>query len=61
MNFFPFQNSHFNIIWHKICTAFYLLRRAYPNNVNVGRNTLMNYQLKRIFFMSNDKKKMKKQ
>ena len=61
MNFFPFQNSYFNIIWHKICTAFYLPRWTYPNDVNVGRNILMNYQLKWIFFMSNDKKKMKKQ
>ena len=58
--FFRFQNSHFNIIWHKICMTFYLLRWTYFNDVNVGRNILTNSQLKRILFMSSDKKKWNK-
>ena len=39
-----------------IYIAFYLLRGTYFNDVNVGRNILMNSQLKRIHFMSSDKK-----
>ena len=41
---------------HMIYIAFYLLRGTYFNDVNVGRNILMNSQLKRIHFMSSDKK-----
>ena len=40
--------------------AFYLLRWTYFNDVNVGRNILMNSQLKRILFMSSNKKKWNK-
>ena len=36
--------------------AFYLLTRTYFNEANVGRNILINFQLKRILFMSSDKK-----
>ena len=59
MNFLSFQNSYFKIIWYKICMDFYLVRWTYSNDVNVGRNILMNSQLKWILFMSSDKKKMK--
>ena len=31
--------------------AFYLLTWTYSNDVNVGRNILINSQLKRIFFL----------
>ena len=34
---------------HKICIAFYLLRRTYFNDGNVGRKILMNSQLKKSF------------
>ena len=60
MNFLSFQNSHFKIIWYKICMDFYLVRWTYSNDVNVGRNILMNSQLKWILFMSSDKKKWNK-
>ena len=40
--------------------AFYLLRWTYFNDVNGGRNILMNSQLKRILFISSDKKKWSK-
>ena len=53
MNFFSFQNS-------QIHTAFYLLRWTYFNDGNVDRNNFMNSQLKRILFMSSDKKRWNK-
>ena len=37
--------------------AFYLLRWTYFNDINGGKNILINSQLKRILFMSNDKEK----
>ena len=40
--------------------AFYLLTWTYFNNANVGRNILINFQLKRILFKSSDKKKWNK-
>ena len=40
--------------------AFYLLTWTYFNDVNGGRNILINSQLKRILFMSSDKKKWNK-
>ena len=40
--------------------AFYLLRWTYFNDVHGGRNILMNSQLKRILFISSDKKKWSK-
>ena len=36
--------------------VFYLLTWTYFNDVNVGRNILINSQLKRILFVSSDKK-----
>ena len=36
--------------------TFYLLIWSYFNDVNVGRNILINSELKRILFMSSDKK-----
>ena len=45
---------------HKIYMAFYLLTWTYFNDVNGSRNILMNSQLKRILFMSSDKKKWNK-
>ena len=40
--------------------AFYLLTWTYFNDANGGRNILINSQLKRIVFMSSDKKKWNK-
>ena len=45
---------------HKIYMAFYLLTWTNLNDVNEGRNILINSQLKRILFMSSDKKKWNK-
>ena len=45
---------------YKIYMAFYLLTWTYFNDVNGSRNILMNSQLKRILFMSSDKKKWNK-
>ena len=43
-----------------IYMAFYLLTWTYFNDVNGGRNFLINSQLKRILFISSDKTKWKK-
>ena len=40
--------------------AFYLLKWTYFSDINVGRNILINSQLKGILFMSSDKKKWNK-
>ena len=40
--------------------TFYLLTLTYYNHANVGRNILINSQLKRIIFMNSDKKKWNK-
>ena len=40
--------------------GFFLLTWTYFNDVNGGRNILINSQLKRILFMSSDKKKWNK-
>ena len=40
--------------------TFYLLTWTYFNDVNGGRNILINSQVKRILFMSSDKKKWSK-
>ena len=45
---------------HKIYVAFYLLTWTYFNDVNGGRNILIISQLKKIIFISSDKKKWKK-
>ena len=45
---------------NKIYMAFYLLTWTYFNDVNGGTNILINSQLKRILFMSSDKKKWNK-
>ena len=46
--FYFFQKSHFNIIciWYM---TFYILKWTYSNDANVGRNILINSQLKIIF------------
>ena len=57
MNFFPLQNSHFNIIWHKICMTLYFLRWAYlMKSLWAETFILINSQLKTILFMCSDKK-----
>ena len=43
-----------------IYMAFYLLTWTYLNDINGGRNILINSQLKRILFVSSDKKKWNK-
>ena len=60
MNFFLLPKLTLLHHLHKIYMAFYLLTWTYFNNVNGGRNTLINSQLKRIRFMSSDKKKRTK-
>ena len=60
MDFFSFQNSHFNIIWHKICMVFYLLRWTYFNDVNVGRN-IMSSNKKKWRKSAKDRKNMEKE
>ena len=57
MNFFSLPRLTFQHHLHKVHMDFYLLRFTYVNDVNVGRNILMNSQLKRNFFVSSDKKK----
>ena len=52
MNFFFFQNSYFNIIW----TRPFIYQHEYFNDVNVGRNGLINSQLKRILFIAATRK-----
>ena len=58
MNFFLLPKLTFQHHLHKvyIYMAFYLLTWTYFNDVNGGRNILINSQLKRILFMSSDKK-----
>ena len=60
MNFFSLQNSHFHTICTRYIMAFYLPTRTYFNDVNGGRNILVNSQFKRILFMSSDKKNEEK-
>ena len=57
MNCFFLAKLTFQHHLYMIYIAFYLLRGTYFNDVNVGRNVLMNSQLKRILFISSDKKK----
>ena len=45
---------------HNICMAFYLLIWTYFNDVNGGRNILINSWLKRILFISSGNKKWNK-
>ena len=54
---FFFQNSPFT---QDIYMAFYLLTWTYFNDVNGGRNVLINSQFKRSIFMSSDKIKWNK-
>ena len=56
MNFFPLPILTFQHHLHEIYMVFYLLTWTYFNDVNVGRNILINSQLKRILFVSSDKK-----
>ena len=57
MNCFFLTKLTFQHNLHKIYIAFYVLRSTYFSDVNVGRNILMNSLLKRILFISSDKKK----
>ena len=53
---FSFQ-THISVPFTQdIYMTFYLLTRTYFNEVNECRNILINSQLKRILFMSSDKK-----
>ena len=55
MNFF-FQNSHFNTICTRYKYDLLFTNMNIFNDVNVGRNILINSRLRRILFMSSDKK-----
>ena len=57
MNCFFLTKLTFQHNLHKIYIAFCVLRSTYFSDVNVGRNILMNSLLKRILFISSDKKK----
>ena len=60
MNFF-FSKTHISAPFTQdIYMTFYLLTWTYFNDVNGDRNILINSQLKRILFMSSDKKKWSK-
>ena len=60
MNFF-FSKTHISAPFTQdIYMTFYWLTWTYFNDVNGGRNILINSQLKRILFMSSDKKKWNK-
>ena len=54
--FFFFQNSHLTSFARDIYMAFYLLTWTCFNDVIGFRNILINSQLKRILFISSDKK-----
>ena len=60
MNFFFLPKLTFQHHLHKIYMAFYLLTWTYFNDVNGSRNILINSQLKKILFISSDKKKWNK-
>ena len=60
MNFFCLPKLTFQHHLHNIYIAFYLLTWTYFNDVNGDKNILINSQLKRILFMSSDKKKWTK-
>ena len=60
MNFFFLSNLSFQLHFHKIYKAFYLLTWIYFNDVNVGRNILIDSQLKRILFISSGNKRRNK-
>ena len=51
---------HLHKIYIYIYMAFYWITWTYFNDVNGGRNILMNSQLKRILFMSSNQKKWNK-
>ena len=55
-DFFFFQTHILAPFTQDIYMTFYLLTWTYFNDVNGGRNILINSQLKRILFMSSDKK-----
>ena len=59
MKIFFFQYSHFNIIRMIIYMAFYLVICfiIYFNDIKMGRNILINFELKGILFISSHKKK----
>ena len=58
---FFFQNLHlYTICTRYIYMTFHLLKWTYFNDVNGGKNILINSQLKRILFMSSNKKKWNK-
>ena len=59
INFFFFKLT-FQHHLHKIYMVFYSLTWTYFNDVNGGRNILIQSQLKRILFMSSDTKKWNK-
>ena len=58
MNVFFFQTHISAPFTQDIYMTFYL--RTYFNDVNGGRNILINSQLKRIFFMGSDNKNWNK-
>ena len=60
MNFFSSKTHISAPFTQDIYMTFYLLTWTYFNDVNGGRNILINSQLKRILFMSSDKKKWNK-
>ena len=57
---FFLQKLTFQHHLHKTYMIFYLLTWTYFNDLNVDRDILINSQLKRILFMSSDKKKWNK-
>ena len=60
MNFFS-SKTHISVPFTQdIYMTFYLLTWTYFNDVNEGRNILINSLLKRILFMNSDKKKWNK-
>ena len=60
MNIFSLSKLIFQLHLHKIFKAFYLLTWIYFNDVNVGKNILIDSQLKGILFISSEKQKWNK-
>ena len=58
--FFSSKTHISTLFAQDIYMTFYLSTWTYFNDVNGGRNILINSQLKRILFMSSDKKKWNK-
>ena len=60
INFFCLLKLTLQHHLHKIYMAFYLLTWTYFNDVNGGRNILINSQLKSTLFMNSDKENWNK-